>query len=102
MLFFFGGPSYLLRVLGSQKNRPPGFEMSQMTDHEDEEGNDEGGEDEGEDEAGMMCDGVGNAPPLISLKKRTATKSGGVGDDQLLSQSAATISGGVGNAPLLR
>ena len=54
-----------------------------MTDHKDEESNDEGGKDEGEDEEGMICDGVGNALPLISLKKCTATQSGGVGDDWL-------------------
>ena len=73
-----------------------------MTDHKDEESNNEGSEDEGEDKEGMICDGVGNALPLISLKKRAAMQSGGVGDDWLLNRSAATISGGVGNAPLLR
>ena len=73
-----------------------------MTDHKDEESNDEGSEDEGEDEEGMICDGVGNALPLISLKKCAAMQSGGVGDDWLLNQSATTISGGVGNALLLR
>ena len=98
-VIFFQVPSYLLRVLGSQENRPPGLEM---TDNEEEESDDEKGGDEKSRDEDMMCDSVGNAPPLISLKKCAATIPGGVGNAPLLSRSAAKTYGGVGNARLLR
>ena len=63
MLFFFQVPSYVLQVLGSQENCPPGLEM---TDNEEEESNDEKGGNEKSGDEDMMCDSVGNALPLIS------------------------------------
>ena len=73
-----------------------------MTDNEEEESDDEKGSDEKSRDEDMMCDSVGNAPPLISLKKCAATIPGGVGNAPLLSRSAAKTYGGVGNAWLLR
>ena len=56
-----------------------------MTDNEEEESNDEKGSDEKSRDEDMMCDSVGNALPLISLKKHAATIPGGVGIAPLLS-----------------
>ena len=98
-MFFFSSAKYLLQILGSQENRPPGLEM---TDNKEEESNDEKGGDEKSGDEDMMCDSVGNAPPLISLKKRAAKIPGGMGNAPLLSRSATKTYGGVGNAQLLR